>query len=230
MNRLDPERIVYHHSSGNLGSMHTINFYPNFAPIQELDDWFEHWATVGRQAALPVRVRRAAAPGTSPCTAAGTRARGNGAARRFPGSSAWRSGTRSSSATAAFRISEAEKQCLRWESKQFRAGALWHRWDYPYQIGTQAFAEQYPVHGHVHHRQLARVPHLGGLGGQLLGLRRHTGNCATALTSAAGTSRWTGSASSGRGSARTTLTAQDAEAWRRPSSVPTGSPRRRRRP
>jgi hypothetical protein len=29
----DPGRIVYHHSSGNLGSMHTINFYPNFVPI-----------------------------------------------------------------------------------------------------------------------------------------------------------------------------------------------------
>src|SRR5262249_2673585 len=44
---LDPSRIVYHHSSGNLGSMHTMNFYPNFAPRQELSDWFEHWATVG---------------------------------------------------------------------------------------------------------------------------------------------------------------------------------------
>ena len=27
--------------------MHTSNFYPNFAPIQELSDWFEHWATKG---------------------------------------------------------------------------------------------------------------------------------------------------------------------------------------
>ena len=57
--RLDPGRIVYHHSSGNLGSMHTINFYLNFVPIQEMSDWFEHWATQGRQAGLPVRVRRA---------------------------------------------------------------------------------------------------------------------------------------------------------------------------
>ncbi|MHC4401830.1 MAG: glycoside hydrolase family 2 TIM barrel-domain containing protein, partial [Planctomycetota bacterium] len=45
--RLDPSRIVYHHSSGNLSSMHTINFYPNFVPIQEMSDWFEHWATEG---------------------------------------------------------------------------------------------------------------------------------------------------------------------------------------
>ena len=47
VNHLDPSRIVYHHASGNLGSMHDSNFYPNFAPIQELYDWFEHWATVG---------------------------------------------------------------------------------------------------------------------------------------------------------------------------------------
>ena len=45
--RLDSSRIVYHHASGNLGSMHPINFYPNFVPIQELSDWFGHWATEG---------------------------------------------------------------------------------------------------------------------------------------------------------------------------------------
>ena len=28
--KFDPGRIVYHHSSGNLGSMYTVNFYPNF--------------------------------------------------------------------------------------------------------------------------------------------------------------------------------------------------------
>jgi beta-galactosidase/beta-glucuronidase len=44
---LDPGRMVYHHSSGNLGSMHTVNFYTNFVPIQEMSDWFEHWATAG---------------------------------------------------------------------------------------------------------------------------------------------------------------------------------------
>ena len=27
--------------------MHTVNFYANFVPIQELSDWFEHWATRG---------------------------------------------------------------------------------------------------------------------------------------------------------------------------------------
>src|SRR5438309_9452686 len=37
--KLDPSRIVYHHAGGNIGAMHSINFYPNFAPIQELSDW-----------------------------------------------------------------------------------------------------------------------------------------------------------------------------------------------
>jgi hypothetical protein len=30
VHRLDPSRIVYHHASGNLGSMHAINFYPTW--------------------------------------------------------------------------------------------------------------------------------------------------------------------------------------------------------
>ena len=38
----------------------------------------------------------------------------------------------------AFRISEPEKANLRWEAKQFRAGKLWHRWDYPHQVGLAA--------------------------------------------------------------------------------------------
>jgi beta-galactosidase len=47
LHRLDSTRIVYHHASGNLSSMHVINFYANWAPIQEMSDWFERWATVG---------------------------------------------------------------------------------------------------------------------------------------------------------------------------------------
>jgi hypothetical protein len=45
--RLDPTRVVYHHSSGTLGRMHTNNLYLDFVPIQERSDWFEHWATEG---------------------------------------------------------------------------------------------------------------------------------------------------------------------------------------
>ena len=42
-------------------------------------------------------------------------------------------------------ISEPEKADLRWEAKQLRDGKLWHRWDYPYAVGSTAFDEQYPV-------------------------------------------------------------------------------------
>lgn len=44
---LDPTRPVYHHQSGNLGDMHTVNCYLNWAPAQERSDWAEHWATQG---------------------------------------------------------------------------------------------------------------------------------------------------------------------------------------
>ncbi|MEI6502141.1 MAG: glycoside hydrolase family 2 TIM barrel-domain containing protein, partial [Armatimonadota bacterium] len=44
---LDPTRPVYHHQSGNLGDMHTVNIYLNWAPKQERSDWLEHWATEG---------------------------------------------------------------------------------------------------------------------------------------------------------------------------------------
>ncbi len=44
---LDPSRPVYHHQSGHLGAVHTVNCYLNWAPIQERSDWTEHWATRG---------------------------------------------------------------------------------------------------------------------------------------------------------------------------------------
>ncbi len=44
---IDPTRPVYHHQSGNLGDLHTVNIYLNWAPKQERSDWLEHWATKG---------------------------------------------------------------------------------------------------------------------------------------------------------------------------------------
>jgi hypothetical protein len=44
---LDPTRAVYHHESGNLGPMYTINCYLNWAPAQERSDWLEHWESKG---------------------------------------------------------------------------------------------------------------------------------------------------------------------------------------
>jgi hypothetical protein len=47
----------------------------------------------------------------------------------------------------AYRISQAEKQNLRWEAEQFRRGRLWHRWDYPNQVGSPVFDLQHTIIG-----------------------------------------------------------------------------------
>lgn len=141
---LDPRRIVYHHSSGNLGSMHTSNFYPNFVPIQELSDWFEHWAGEGVKPAFLCEYG-------APFSWDWTMYRGWYQGKREFGSARvpwefclaeWNSqffGDR------AFQISKEEATNLRWEAKQYRAGKVWHRWDYPHQVGSSDFDERYPV-------------------------------------------------------------------------------------
>ncbi|MDR0931514.1 MAG: hypothetical protein LBM70_00625 [Victivallales bacterium] len=45
--KLDPTRPVYHHESGNLGDVYTINCYLNWSPRQERSDWLENWETNG---------------------------------------------------------------------------------------------------------------------------------------------------------------------------------------
>jgi hypothetical protein len=142
--KLDPSRIVYHHASGNLGSMHAINFYPNFAPIQELSDWFGHWATKGTK---PVFTCEYGAPFTWD----------------FAMYRGWYKGQRSFGSAAvpwefcfaewnaqflgerAYRLTEMEKANLRWEAKQWKAGRTWHRWDYPYEIGSPKFDDRHEV-------------------------------------------------------------------------------------
>ena len=142
--RLDPGRIVYHHASGNLGSMHAINFYPNFVPIQELSDWFEHWATQGVKPAFMCEYG-------APFTWDWTMYRGWYKDQREFGSARvpWEFCLAEWNAQffgdKAFQISEPEKANLRWEAKQYRAGNLWHRWDYPYDVGSNRFDERYPV-------------------------------------------------------------------------------------
>ena len=143
---LDPGRIVYHHSSGNLGSMHTVNFYPNFIPMQEMSDWFEHWSTKG---AKPVFLCEYAAPFGWDFSMyrgwyKGGRAFGSAVVPWELCMAEWNS---QFFGDQAFRITEVEKTCLRWEAEQFRAGRLWHRWDYPHQMGSRDFDEQYPVMG-----------------------------------------------------------------------------------
>jgi beta-galactosidase len=142
---LDPGRIVYHHASGNLGPMHTSNFYTNFAPIQEMSDWFEHWATVGVK---PVFTCEYSVPFPWDWTMYRGWYKGN---REFGSAvvpwefclAEWNSqflGDR------AFDISRMEKENLRWEAERFRTARLWHRWDYPHPVGSSIFYERQPVY------------------------------------------------------------------------------------
>jgi hypothetical protein len=144
--RLDPSRIVYHHSSGNLSSMHTMNFYTNMAPLQELDDWFEHWATQGVKPVFTCEYM-------VPCTWDFTMYRGWYKGGRTFGSARvpWEFCIAEWSAQflgdRAYDISEPEKKNIRWEAEQFRKGKLWHRWDYPYEVGSRVFEGQHEIIG-----------------------------------------------------------------------------------
>ena len=44
---IDATRPVYHHESGNLGALITLNCYLNWVPGQERSDWIEHWEKAG---------------------------------------------------------------------------------------------------------------------------------------------------------------------------------------
>jgi beta-galactosidase len=141
---LDPHRIVYHHSSGNLGSMYTVNFYLNFVPIQELSDWFEHWATKGVK---PVFLCEYGVPFTWDWTMYRGWYKGerNWGSAKVPWEFCLAEWNAQFLGDQAFRISEAEKKNLRWEAAQFRAGNLWHRWDYPEQVGSSDFEDRQTV-------------------------------------------------------------------------------------
>jgi beta-galactosidase len=144
INGLDPARVVYHHAGGNIGAMHTSNFYPNFVPIQEMCDWFEHWATTGVK---PVFLCEYGAPFTWDWAMY----RGWYEGKREFGSAAvpWEFCLAEWNAQLlgdkAFKISDLEAANVRWEAEQFRAGNLWHRWDYPNRIGSRDFNERYPI-------------------------------------------------------------------------------------
>lgn len=56
----------------------------------------------------------------------------------------------------AYRIAEMEKKNLRWEVRRFRAGELWHRWNYPFEVGSKVFDDRHEVIG----RYLADGPGL----------------------------------------------------------------------
>ena len=43
----DPTRLAYSHADGNLADLASGNCYPNFAPVQEVEDWAEPWSKHG---------------------------------------------------------------------------------------------------------------------------------------------------------------------------------------
>jgi beta-galactosidase len=142
--RLDPARIVYHHSSGNLSAMYTLNFYPNFVPMQELDDWFEHWSNVGDK---PLVLVEYGAPFGWDWTMyrgwySGVREFGRAAVPWEFCIAEWNA---QFLGDAAYQISDREKLNLRWEAKQFRQGRAWHHWDYSFPPGDARLDELYPV-------------------------------------------------------------------------------------
>jgi hypothetical protein len=141
---LDPHRVVYHHSSGNLGAMHTCNFYLNFVPIRELSDWFEHWATEGVK---PVFLVEYGVPFTWDWAMyrgwyKGVRSFGSA---KVPWEFCLAEWNAQLLGDRAYRVSEMEKKNLRWEAKQFQASNLWQRWQYPHQLGSADFDERQPV-------------------------------------------------------------------------------------
>jgi len=140
---LDPGRIVYHHA-GDIGSLHASNFYPNFVPIQEMSDWFEPWATRGVK---PTFLCEYAAPFSWDWSMyrgwyKGKREFGSA---RVPWEFCLAEWNAQFLGDRAYRISEREKANLRWEARQFGAGKVWHRWDYPHVLGSRDFAERDPV-------------------------------------------------------------------------------------
>ena len=128
---LDPTRVVYHHSSGTLGNMHTNNLYLDFVPIQERSDWFEHWATEGVKPLMFVEYG-------VPWDINWTMYRGWYKGRRSWGSAQlpWEFCEGEWDAQflgdRAFQLTDKDKTNLRWETKQWRTGREWHKWNYPF--------------------------------------------------------------------------------------------------
>lgn len=132
---LDSSRVIYHHSSGNNGQMHTSNFYINFVPIQERSDWFEHWSTEGVKPVflceygIPLRMSWVAHRGWYK----GKRSWTNGKLPHQFFTAEWGA---QFLGDQAFKLTEQEKRNLRFEHKQWQEGKTWFRWDYPFQVNN----------------------------------------------------------------------------------------------
>ena len=141
VHQLDSGRIVYHHASGNLGPMHICNFYVNWTPIQEMSDWFGHWATVGVK---PMFTCEYGVPFTWDWAMyrgwyKGVREFGSAPVPWEFCNAEWNA---QFVGDVAFKIGEPEKRNLRWEARQFHDGKTWRRWDYPHPLGSRDFTDQ----------------------------------------------------------------------------------------
>jgi hypothetical protein len=140
ISKLDPTRIVYHHSSGNLGMMWTSNFYLNFVPIQERSDWFEHWATKGEK---PIFTTEYGMPYFLTWTMYRGYFQGKlpwqGHGGRIPYELCIAEWDSQWLGDSAFKLSDEEKADLRWEAKKFNAGQLWQHWEYPVYFARPVF-------------------------------------------------------------------------------------------
>ena len=200
--KLDPSRIVYHHAGGNIGSMDTINFYPNFVPIQELSDWFGHWATVGVK---PLFLCEYGAPFTWDWTMY----RGWYKGQREFGSAAvpWEFCPASWNAQflgdRAYKLEDAEEADLRWEAKQFQAGSRWHRWDYPVEVGSPRFSDRHTVLG-MYIDDNWRADRTWGVSGISPWEHGHFWSLRPGVDRRGNSCRWTGPICNGLALARTT--------------------------
>src|SRR5215472_10170659 len=95
--------------------MHTVNFYANFVPVQEMCDWFEHWANRGVK---PVFLCEYGVPFSWDWTMyrgwyMGERSFGSA---KVPWEFCLAEWNAQFLGDQAFRISEREKRNLRWEA------------------------------------------------------------------------------------------------------------------
>ncbi len=135
---LDRTRVIYHHSSGNLSQMYTSNFYLNFVPIQERSDWFERWS---REGVLPAFLVEYGPP--LPPTWTMYRGWYKGKRAYLSANVAWELCTAEWSSQflgdRAFDLTDKEKENLRFETGQFRAGKTWQRYAYPNRFNSKDF-------------------------------------------------------------------------------------------
>ncbi|MCS7238305.1 MAG: carbohydrate binding domain-containing protein [Thermoguttaceae bacterium] len=144
--KLDPSRVVYHHASGNLSALHASNFYPNWVPIQEMDDWFGFWAS---QSIKPMMLCEYGAPFAWDWTMyrgwyQGARSFGSAVVPWDYSMAEWNA---QFLGVEAYQLSERQLANIRWEAEQFRRGNLWYRWDYPTPVGDRRLEDMDTVQG-----------------------------------------------------------------------------------